>query len=150
MLPLLLLPLASMTSGIDPALAAEGWELDWEKWCIFEQTELEHYDYIGQPQPCSAYVRVTKVTLDDGSEYPEREYMWRRQDGREVRYVSKVGGLGVGIATIGVVSDNRYDGGKSFDPAVTYAAHRNHLVIAVPNEGYEFAVCDFDPRKDGC
>ena len=148
MLSALLLPLASSTSGLTPA--ADGWEFDWNKWCIFAPLDSDRPEYYKQFVPCTAFYHRTAVTLDDGSEYDEYTFMWRGPNGREVRYVSKLGGLGVSIATIGTVSDNRYDGGKSFDPAVSYSAHRNSLVIAVPNEGYEFAVCDFEPGEDGC
>ncbi|WP_086738713.1 hypothetical protein [Erythrobacter colymbi] len=145
MLPVILLPLAVMAPGTDPAHVADGWEFVWDKWCTFEQEAN-----VGEPEPCRAFVRRTTAKAEDGTEYAESGYMWHARDGREVRYVSKVGAVGMSIATIGVVSDNRYEGGVSYDPAVTYSPHRNSLIIAVPNEGYEFEVCDFEPRKKGC
>lgn len=145
MLPAILLPLAVMAPGTDPASVADGWKFDWDKWCTFEPEADER-----KPEPCRAFVRWTTAKAEDGTEYAESEYMWRARDGREVRYVSKAGGVGMSIATIGVVSDNRYEGGVSYDPAVTYSPHRNSLIIAVPEEGYTFEVCDFEPRKKGC
>jgi hypothetical protein len=138
MLPAFLLPLAVMAPGTDPAPVADGWEFSFDKWCTFEQEEG-----LAKPEPCRAFFRRMPVTLEDGSTAFDYDFMWRAKDGREVRYVSKVGVMGVSIATIGVVSDNRHEGGVSYDPAVTYSEHRNSLVIEVPNVGYTFKVCDF-------
>lgn len=148
MKPLMLLPLALVTLASNAPAAQPEWVLDFEKWCIFEPEP----GHIAAPARCGEYYRRLEYPAADGQRSGHMEYMWRAADGREVRYTSGIGMVGVITFTIGVLSDNRHRGGSTYDPAVAYSPHRQSLVIGTPGDGYEFEVCNraFAGEHGGC
>ncbi|MBA4766042.1 MAG: hypothetical protein H2049_00215 [Porphyrobacter sp.] len=114
----------------------ETWQEDFPQNCIFPADGLE------EPEPCRSFYRVSDRRTEDGEAYTVYEYKWTNADGREVVYVPDIGGLGTGRFTIGTLTDNRFDGGSTFNPAVSHALHRDKTVIGAPTHLYLFAVCD--------
>lgn len=112
------------------------WQEDFPRNCIFPADGLE------EPEPCRSFYRVSDRYADDGSRYTTYDYRWIGSDGREVVYVPDVGGFAMSRFTIGTLHDNRYDGGRTFKPAVSHTLHRDKTVIGAPGDLYLFAVCD--------
>lgn len=110
-------------------------EEDYPRICIFPEVGLE------EPEPCRSFVRASDRRADDGDLYTIYEYKWRGTDGREVVYRPEIGGFG-GRFSIGTLDDNRYDGGRTFKPAISHTSHRDKTVIGSPGELYLFSVCD--------
>ncbi len=116
--------------------ADDQWQEDFPQICIFPDDRLE------EPEPCRSFYRVSDHRADDGSLYTIYQYKWTGSDGREVVYSPDIGGFGFSGFTIGTLHDNRYDGGRTFKPAVSHTLHRDKTVIGAPGELYQFAVCD--------
>lgn len=114
----------------------ETWQEGFPQNCIFPADGLE------EPEPCRSFHRVSDRRTEDGEAYTIYEYKWISADGREVVYTPDIGGFGVGRFTIGTLHDNRYDGGRTFKPAVSHTLHRDKTVIGAPTELYLFTVCD--------
>jgi hypothetical protein len=128
--------LALLVAGSDPPAADDRWQEDFPQMCIFPNDGLE------KPEPCRSFYRESDHYADDGSRYTTYDHKWMGADGREVVYVPDIGGFGMGRFTIGTLHDNRYDGGRTFKPAVSHTLHRDKTVIGAPTELYLFAVCD--------
>ena len=127
--------LAFLLSG--PAAADdETWQEDFPQNCIFPVDGLE------EPEPCRSFYRVSEHRTEDGEVYTIWSYKWTGSDGREVVYTPDIGGFAMSRFTIGTLHDNRYDGGRTFKPAVSHTLHRDKTVIGAPGELYLFAVCD--------
>ncbi|WDA40863.1 hypothetical protein [Erythrobacter sp. BLCC-B19] len=126
--------LACLLSG--PAGADdETWREEFPQKCIFPADGLE------EPEPCRSFHRVSDRRSEDGEVYTIYEYKWISADGREVVYTPDIGGFAISRFTIGTLHDNRYDGGRTFKPAVSHTLHRDKTVIGAPGELYLFAVC---------
>lgn len=135
---LLIISLASFQCGPKQAVSND-WEYDYSRTCTFNEEAA-----VDNIMPCDQYYRITKHIAKNGLVVSHFDYMWRSKNGREVKYSSQVGVFGVGNFTIGILEDNKYAGGIKFDPAVSYAPHRECYIIGVPNEGYDFKVCNSD------
>ena len=136
---LLALPvIASLFGSSSDAPAPEPeWKLDYTRICTFElESDTE------KPEKCDQFTKYWLLHDDDGRSYVVYHYKWVGENGREVIYEPHIGGFGVSIFTIGVLHDNFYKGGYSFDPAVSHSLHRSLTVLGAPNEIYSVTVED--------
>lgn len=138
--------LASLLLGGAAADDDRWQEEDYPRICIFPDVGLE------EPEPCRSFFRTSYRRAATGALYTIYEYKWTGSDGREVVYSPDIGGFGTGRFTIGTLHDSRYDGGRTFKPAVSHSLHRDKTVIGAPNELYAFSVCDeyIDGKKYNC
>lgn len=136
---LIFLPILIVVLGCGPAahVSEQDWRLSYSRTCTFP---LE--GGTEQPESCDQFYRYSVHRDEEGRSFKIWQYKWVGKNGREVVYAPEIGGFGVGIFTIGVLSDSSYRGGSSFDPAVSHAMHRNLTVIGAPNDIYQFTVED--------
>jgi hypothetical protein len=109
------------------------WVKDGARLCTFDGTVRE--------VSCIQYYQVTEHKTKGGQSWREYRWMWKAQNGLEVRYTSRIGIVGVSNFTIGELFDpNSKLPGHASQNAVSYSPNREELIIGVPLEGYEFSV----------
>ena len=115
------------------------WDLDYSRICTFPVAGST-----AEPEDCDQFIRHWTKRDAYGRASEIYQYRWIGKSGREVIYEPEIGGFGIGIFTIGKLSDSIYDGGVSFDSAVSHATDREMAYIGVPNDNYVFIVQDID------
>ena len=97
--------------------------------CIFEG------DY--RKVNCVHYYKIIKHYVGNNS-WDEYIHRWVNDRGRDVRYTTSDGILGISTYTIGRVFDTHRKWGAAGARAVSYSADRESLNIGVPGDDYEF------------
>lgn len=92
---------------------------------------------------CTFYLKSIVHSGSAQARWSQSVYRWVSDRGRDVRYESHNGLLGVSNFTVGRVFDSDEDWGKAGALAVSYSPHREELKIGVPDVGYEFSTDRF-------